>query len=453
MNIIIVGCGKVGYSIAKNLSGERHNVVIIDKKVDAYDKIVESIDVMLIKGNGLSAKVLLEAGVADADLIVSVTSGDETNILCCLTAKNLGAKRTIARVRDPEYALELYAFRHDLGIDMIINPEQQAAREISRILRFHAANDIETFVGGKVEMVSFEVSNEDFFVNKTIFQSFHKIKHHIILATVMRNSEPIIPHGDFVFCEKDIVSVMGRPSEVSSFFKYIGRNTEKVRDALIIGGGKIAYYLGESLSRHNIRIKIIEIDEEKCMELSEALPKALVIQGDGTDEDVLNSENFTQAEAIVCLTERDENNVIIALNAMQTGVEKVIVKINHINQNMVRNLGLNSIICPKNITAYQIIRYVRGLSQAEGDEIISMYRVVDTDAGTIEVLEFNITAHAEFLDTPIKDLKIKQGVLIGCIVRENDIIVPNGATELKKNDTIMLLVKNENISALNDIFQ
>lgn len=453
MNIIIVGCGKVGYTIAKNLSEEGNNVVIIDKKVDIYDKIIESIDVMLVRGNGLSAKVLVEAGVAEADLVISVTSGDETNILCSLTAKNLGAKRTIARVRDPEYALELYAFRHDLGIDMIINPEQQAAREISRILRFHAANDIETFVGGKVEMVSFEVLNEDFFVNKSIEQSFHKMKHQIILATVMRNNEPIIPHGSLVLHEKDIVSVMGRPSEVSNFFKHIGKSTQKVKDALIVGGGKIAYYLGESLSRHNIKIKIIEIDDEKCLELSEALPKALIIQGDGTDEEVLNSENFTQAGAIVCLTERDENNVIIALNAMQMGIEKVIVKINHINQNMVRNLGLNSIICPKNITAYQIIRYVRGLSQAAGNEIISMYRIIDTEDGIIEALEFNISTQMKFLDTPIKDLKIKQGVLIACVVRENDIIVPNGTTEIKKNDSIILMVKNENISTIEDIFE
>lgn len=453
MNIIIAGCGKVGYTIAKNLSQEGHNIVIIDKKTDVYDKIVESIDVMVVRGNALSARVLIEAGAEDADLIISVTEGDETNILCCLTAKNLGAKHTIARVRDPEYALELSARRNDFGIDMIINPEQQAAREISRILRFHAANDIETFVGGKVELVSFEVTNEDFFVNQSILQIFQKTKNPIILATVVRNNEPIIPHGNLVLREKDIVSVMGRASEITAFFKYIGKSTQKARDALIIGGGKIAYYLGESLARHNVKIKIIEIDEEKCVELSESLPKALIIQGDGTDDEVLNSEGFADADAVVCLTERDEDNVIIALNAMQVGVEKVIVKINHINQNMVRNLGLNSIICPKNTTAYQIIRYVRGISHAADSEIVSMYRITDTEEGKIDALEFNIGPQLRFLNKPIKELNIKKNVLFGCIVRKNEIIIPKGSSEIKKSDNVIIVVKDENIYKIEDIFE
>jgi len=452
MNIIIVGCGKVGYTIAKYLSEEGNDLVMIDTKIDTFDKIVETLDVMVVRGNGLSGKVLEEANVRNADLAICVTSSDETNILCCMTAKRLGAKYVIARVRDPEYALELDHLKKDLGLDMIINPEQQAAFEIARLVRFPSASGIETFVGGRVEIISFRVAEDSRLANKSILQSFSKRRPDVLLTSVERKSEAIVPHGDFVLLADDIVRVMGHPTAISDFFKDLGLVTNKVKDATVIGGGKITFYLADILARHNVKLKIIEIDEEKCRRLSEEIPDAIVIQGDGTDEDILKSENIGQSGVLICLTDRDEENLVVALYSRQCGVPKTILKLNHINLELVRNLGFDSVICPKNITAYKIIQYVRGLKNSEGSSLIqTMYKIVETETDRIEALEFNVSANAKYLRVPLRDLRIKKGILVGCIVRRGNIIIPSGLTEIHEKDSVIVIAKNEELVSLDDI--
>ena len=452
MNIIVVGCGKVGYTIAKYLSEEDNDLVMIDTKEEPFEKILDSLDVMVVKGNGLSAKTLEEANVREADMAICVTSSDETNILCCMTAKRLGAKYVIARVRDPEYALELDQLKKDLGLDMIINPEQQAALEIARLIRFPTANGIETFVGGKVESVSFRVTEENPLANKTVLQSFAKRRPDVLLISVERKAEVFVPHGDTMLYADDIVRVLGQPAAVSEFFKEIGIVTGKVKDAMIIGGGRITHYLAKILSSYNIQLKILEIDEETCLRLSEDIPEAIIIQGDGTDEDVLRSENIGKASAVICLTDRDEENLVVALYARQSGALKTILKVNHINLDLVKSLGFDSVICPKNITAYRIIRRVRGLKNSEGmSQIQTMYKIAETEDDRIEALEFNATREEECLRRPLRDLRMKKGVLVGCIVRHGQVITPSGVTEIHEGDSVIIVAKNEELSTLDDI--
>jgi trk system potassium uptake protein TrkA len=452
MQIIIVGCGKVGYTLARHLAAEENDVVVIDKKGPVLEKAQESIDVMTIPGNGLSWKTLAEASVKTADLIISVTSSDEANILCCLTAKRLGAKHAIARVRDPEYALELYRFRKDLGLDLIINPEQTAALEISRLLRFPSVNEIETFVNGRVEMVSMVIDEGNEMLNKPLSEMFAKRRSDILITTIERGQEVIIPHGGTLFRSGDVVRVLGRPAAVSDFVRFIGLSMPKIKDVMIIGGGKITHYLADILEKMDVHIKVIEIDEEKCRQLNEALPDSLIICGDGTDEEVLRSESVQDAEAVVCLTDRDEENVVIALYAMHCGVPKVIVKINRINVDLVKNLDIGSVLCPKNITAYQIIRYVRGMKNSfRSGEIQTMYKIVDRGKHTVEALEFNVNSGSRCLDIPLMKLGLKKSTLVACIMHGGNIIIPTGSSVIHEGDTVIVVTCEDSINELDDI--
>ncbi len=454
MNIIIVGCGKVGFTIAQHLSNEKHDLVIIDKKADSFEKIIESIDVMTLKGNALNSKILTEANVKEADLIISVTNSDETNILCCITAKKLGAKHTIARVRDPEYAFDLYRFKNTLEIDMIINPEQQAALEISRLIRFPHAQEIETFAGGRVEMVSFVVGDGDFFDGKEVKKIFSKAKPSILLTTLKHDSKTSIPHGDTVLQSGDILRVIGKLSDLSEFLKKTGVYQEKVKDVMLIGGGKISYYLVSHLAKQHIKIKILEIDKNKCEFLNENLPDTMVIHGDGTDEEVLTSENISESGAVITLTDRDEENVVIALYAKACGVPKTIAKINHINLSLVKNINMGSVVCPKNITANQIIRYVRGINNSiDASNIKVMYKIENSNDESVEALEFVIKPDSKCISKPIKELPLKKDILIGCIIRSGNIIIPSGDTVINKDDNVILIAKNENIFDFDQILK
>ncbi len=453
MNIIIVGCGKTGYTIAKHLSEDQHSIVLIDKK--PFDsKVIESIDVMTLQGNALSGILLREAGVKEADLMISVAENDETNILCCLTAQKLGAKHTIARVRDPAYAGELLDMREDLGLDMIINPEQQAALEISRLLRFPSASDIDTFAGGQLELIAFPVLEGDIFKNLSIAQIICKLRTQIVFALVERESEAIIPHGNFVLQVGDVVRILGRPSQVTDFFKSAKKLTGKVKNAMIIGGGKVTFYLAQFLERHQIECKIIEKDLDKCNELTKKLPHTLVIHGDGTDQELLYEENVKKMDSVICLTNRDEENIVLGLHCIRLHIPKTIVKVNHISLGLTKNLGLGSIICPKNITALQIINYVRGLTNAfHSNTIISAFTIFEQDESRVDALEFNILKPSQVTGIPIRDLRIREDILIGSIIRKGKPIPMNGSCEIHVNDVIIIIAKDSNIVDLDEILE
>lgn len=449
MKIIIIGDGKVGYSLAENLSIENNDVIIIDKNSEALKKASENLDVMCIRGSGVSTKILLEAGVKEADLLIAATTSDEMNMVCCLTAKKLGVTHTIARIRDPEYANELSLLKADLDLDMVINPEQAAAGEIARLLRFPPAVNVEVFAKGRVEMVEIKVTANIALVGMKLKDIPNKISSSILIGTVLRDGKAIIPHGEFEFKENDTLYLIGQPSRVLDFCKRIGIYIHKIANVMILGGGRIAYYLAKYLEEAEIKAKIIEINRERCIELTELLPQTLIICGDGSDDTLLHSENIIDMGAFVSITGRDEDNLISALLAKQCGVQKVIAKINRINNlGIISNMGIDSVVSPKLITTNHILRYVRGLKNALGNPANTLYRII---GGQVEALEFTAGSSTVCINIPLKQLQLVKGVLVAVIVRKNEIIIPHGKDVIKPGDGVILITKDKRISDLNDI--
>lgn len=452
MKIIIVGDGKVGFTLADHLSREEHDVIVIDTNDDALRRASEALDVMCVKGNGASIAALRESGIDTADVIIAATSEDEINMVCCLTAKRLGCKYTIARVRNVEYAAELSLLKQELGIDLVINPENATAGEIARLLRFPSADHIDTFYRGRVEMIGFRVREEDFFRGQPLHELTRRVKAlPILFCAAERGDDVIIPDGTYIPETGDKLYLIGRPDGMNQFFKQLGRHTQKIRDVFIVGGGRIAHYLATMLDAMNLRVKVVERSAEHCRLLSELLPHAMVICGDGTDQELLESENMAASDAFIALTDRDEDNLIVSLYAMQRGIAKVIAKSNRQNYaGIARAVGLDSVISPKLITANQILQVVRGMENSKGSVMTALYKIAD---GKAEAMEFLVNETTHHLGQPLKNLKLKKGVLIGVIVHQNRIIIPEGTSTLSQGDTVVIVARNQNILDVNDIFE
>lgn len=449
MKIIIIGDGKVGYSLAEHLSQEDHDVTIIDKDPEALRKASESLDVMCVRGNGVSTRIMMEAGIKTADLLIAATSSDEMNMVCALTGKKLGAKHTVARIRDPEYANELSVLKAELGLDLVINPEQAASREIGRLLRFPPATDVEHFAKGRIEFIEIRTNHNMPIIGIPLKDLPSRIAGNILIGAVERGDEVIIPNGDFVIKSGDILYIVGKPSDITEFCKQIGLLTQKIKNVMVVGGGRVAHYLALLLRQIDMKVKIIEIDRERCIELSEMLPDALIINGDGTDQAFLESENLCDMDAFVALTGRDEENLISALLAKQCGVKKVIAKITRINNPDVYTvLGVDSIVNPKLITANYILRFVRGLNSALNNPANTVYKIIN---GKAEVLEFTATKSLRFLNIPLKNLRLVNGVIIGAIARKNEIIIPHGDDCVRLGDNVLVIAVNKRIVDLNEV--
>ena len=451
MKIIIVGAGKVGYYTAKHLCQEDNDVVIIDKNQEVLQKAADDLDVMCIRGSGLSTRVLLSAGVQEADLIIAATTSDEINMLCCLTGKRLGVKHTIARIRDPEYSYELSVLKKEMGLDMVINPEQESAGEIARVLRFPAAINIETFVNGRVEMVAFRVRADDIFCGQTLMQTMSRLNVPIVFCAVLRQDKVMIPNGNTRMEAGDLAYIVGEPPFIHTFFKKIGRYSGKTKNVLIIGGGKIARYLCEDIAEVGIRAKIIERDYKVCESLSEGLPNCVIIHGDGSDEAVLHSENMGAFDSVVTLTGRDEENLLVALYASQMGVPKVIAKINRPNyEEMIRGFGIDSVVSPKSVTASQIIRFVRALKNSMGCSIETLYKIVDN---RVEALVFLANDTTQHLGEPFKDVQFRKNFIVAAIERRGKVIIPSGSDCIEKGDRVVIVSTEARVETLNDVFE
>lgn len=452
MKIVIIGNGKVGYHLAERLSKDDHDITIVDRSEAALAHSAEQLDVQCIKGHGASVSVLMNAGVGACDIVIAVTNSDEVNMLCCLVAKNLGAKYTIARIRDADYFTELDLLKKELRLEMAINPEYTTAMEIYSLIRFPEAVDFDTFYRGRIELVGFHVVKDDFFVGKSVSLVMKRLaaKTKVLFCAVERDDDVIIPNGSFVFAENDKVYVIGDIPGVSSFFKQVDRLMPKIKDVMIVGGGRISYYLARVLEKEKIGVKIIERDRARCTHLSEQLRHTLVINGDGTDQDLLELENLSHTGAFVALTDRDEDNLIISLYASQRGVPKVIAKNNRLNYaGILRHIGVNSVISPKVITATHILQFVRGLTGSQGGKMLTLYQIAGQKA---DAMEFQVTATTRHLHTPLKDLPLKSGILIAVIVRNGTFIIPEGTSWLETDDNIIVIAREHRISDLNDIF-
>ena len=451
MNIIIVGSGKVGFSLAEQLVKEEHNITVVDNDEQALQRAGDQLDIMTVRGNGVSAATLREAGAADADLLVAATNADEVNMVCCLTAKDLGTKHTIARIRNQEYTNSVAELRRSLKIDMVINPENTTAVEISRLLRFPSAANIETFCRGMVELMGFRLQEGDFLVGSPLHTLPAQIKKLALLfCAVDRGGEVSIPNGAFIPRAGDKLYMIGRPDSLDQFFRQLGRYAPKVKQVFLVGGGKVSMYLANILDRMGIRLKIVERSEARCRLISERFPHVTVICGDGTDSELLESENLSANDAFVALTDRDEDNLIISLYAMQQGLPKVITKCNRQSYaGIVRSLGLDSVISPKFVTASHILHVVRGMQNSQGSVMNSLHRIA---GGGAEAIDFTVGPNTRNLGVPLRELKLRPGILLAVIVRGKDIIIPEGSSCLMADDRVIIIARESGILDLDAIY-
>ena len=453
MNIIIVGLGKVGKKLAERLSREKeHSITVIDVKQAVLTDTVNTCDVMGITGSGASMEVLEEAGIASADILIAVTDSDELNLLTCLIASKLGdSLSTIARVRNHEYKSEIQLFKEDLGLAMIINPEQTAAREMARLLRFPSAVQIDTFAKGRVEILKFRIAPTSPLCELKLMDISQKLGCNILICGVERGEEAIIPGGDFVLKAGDYVSIVATIRDASQFFKKIGLKTGKVKNTMIVGGGETAVYLSDLLLKAGIDVKIIEQNPTRCDELCAILPKATVINGDGTENRLLLEEGIDSSESFVSLTNLDEENVMLSLYAKTRTDGKIITKISRTAYDeVISNLGLDTIIYPKDITAEYILRFVRAKNNSIGSNIETMHEILD---GKAEALEFNILENAPVINKTLEELSLKPGILIACINRQGEIITPRGKDMLLPGDTVVVVTTHKGFTDIRDILK
>lgn len=453
MRILVVGDGKVGHTIAEHLAREAHDVVIVDHSEEVLKRSEDTLDVMCVRGNGANASTLLEAGADKADIVIAATAGDETNMLCCLMAKRLGAKYAIARVRDPEYNDSLTLLQRELGIDMAVNPERATALEISRLLRYPFASNIEAFAKGRVEMVEFRALENDAVVGVPLRELGRHLKGlpQVLYAVVERGGEVIIPNGDFAIAAGDRVHVAADMVTITSYFRYLGKHSLRVKDVMLLGGGRISYYLAKMLVPMGIRVSMTEIVEKKAQTLSEALPDVNVIYGDGTDQELLEQEGLDQMDAFVALCDRDEENLMTGLFAVRHGVPKVVVKNNRVAYaDIISAMGLDSVVSPKAITCDQILRYVRQRENATGTRVERLYKLV---GGKAEALEFIARAGDSYIGVPLKDLHVRSGVLVAVIVRKGKVIVPFGNDHIEAADSVVIIACENGVSDLNEVIR
>lgn len=452
MNIMIVGCGKVGYTLAMQLSNEDHNIVVVDNREDKVRHITDDIDAMGVVGNGVSYQTLQEAGVAATDLVIAVTGSDEENLLCCLIAKKAGNCQTIARVRNPIYNEEVDFLKQEFGLAMIINPELTAAGEIAKIFQFPSAIRVDTFARGHVELLHCKLTKDSPLIGMKLMQLSQKLKVNVLVCEVLRGEEVIIPNGNFVFEEGDIIAIASNRKNAINFFKKAGIMKNQVKNAILAGGGKISYYLAKILMASGIHVTIIEIDPARCEFLSTEFPDATIILGDASDESLLNEEDYDEAHGFACLTGLDEENILLALHVNANTKAKTVTKINRISfQDVIDNLDLGSIVYPRVATADRIIKYVRSATAAQHDNNVeTLYQLAN---GKAEALEFNITDKSGITDIPLQELNIRKNTLIGSIYRNGRVIFPGGQDTIQVGDTVMVVLSGYRLSDIEDILE
>ncbi|MGN0600374.1 MAG: Trk system potassium transporter TrkA [Oscillospiraceae bacterium] len=437
MNIIIVGCGKVGEELAGRLNDEGDNVTVIDIDPVKVGNLTSRMDILGVTGNGATHLAQQEAGISHADLLIAVTGSDELNLLCCLIAKKEGNCKTIARVRNPQYSSEAPYLKGELGLAMVINPEFQAAAEIARVLRFPSAIKIDTFAKGKVDLMKFRLPENCILTGCSVKEIATKLKCDVLVCTVERGDEAFIPNGDFVFEEKDIISIIASPTNANVFFRKIDYKINQVKDCIIVGGGEIAYYLCRILKKSGIAIKLIEKDPKRCEMLCTDLPEVTVICGDAADQQLLLEEGLENANSFAALTNLDEENIMLSLFARTKGCKKLVTKINRIDFfDVIKQLDLDSIIYPKTITSELIVSYVRAMKNTIGSNVQTVYSIIK---GKAEAAEFLIRDNSPVLGKPLMELKFKPNVLVAVILRGNRVIIPRGSDIIEKDDSVIVV--------------
>jgi trk system potassium uptake protein TrkA len=439
MNIIIVGCGKIGGNLAEQLNEPGNNITVVDLLPERVREVVERCDVMGVVGNGATHATQLEAGIEGADLLIAVTGSDELNLLCCLLAKKTGNCRTIARVESPEYNSEVEYLKEELGLAMVINAKRAAAKEILRVLRFPSAMKIDTFAGGRVELLKFRLPEQSPLVGMSVRDVVSALHCDVLICTVERDDEAYIAKGDFVFAGKDVISLVASPKSAADFFKKIEYRTHSVKSALIAGGGQITRYLCEMLEEDGVSTTVIERKPEICQELTAHYPYINVIQGDAGDQETLLEEGVERAGAFVALTNYDEENILVSLLAkrLTKGKTKLVTKINRFDfSDVVAHLDLDSIIYPKNVASDAIVRYVRAMKNTIGSNVETLYNII---MDKIEASEFIVKEGAPVIGVPLMELELKHDVLIASILRGKKVMIPRGHDHIEAGDHVVVV--------------
>lgn len=452
MDIVIIGDGKVGHKLAMQLSGEKYNVTLIDKSEKKLRDAVNEMDVSCVVGDGASADIQRQADVPGADLVIACASTDEMNLFCCLLARKLGAKQTIARVRNPIYHNQIDLLKEDLKLSMAVNPERALAGEISRVLIFPSAAKIETFAKGRVELVEVSYPSHSSIEGLSLSELYKKHQIKMLVCAVQRGGEVYIPDGNFVPQAGDKINIAASHQEIERFLKLTNGMRDKAKNVMICGGGRVAYYLGSQLLELGMQVKIVEMDEKRCMELCDLLPGATIIHGNATDHELLEEEDISKADAFVSLTGMDEENIIMSMYAKTRHVPKVVTKVNDEGlQSMVDQLGMESVVSAKNVTANVITSYVRAMRNSMGSaNVETVYKLI---GGKIEALEFRIREKTKYTGVPLKDLRLKLNHLVACIVRNRRIIIPGGNDTLEVGDNVIVISMEQGLEDLQDIMR
>lgn len=451
MKIVIIGLGTIGKTILKNLSSEGHTITIIDEEKNKIESLIERYDVMGVVGNGASMDIQNEAGVADAELVIALTRSDELNILACLVAKKVGAQNTIARVRNPDYRKQIVEMKDDLGISMVVNPERETADEIFNIVNLPSVAQIEHFAEGKVSLVEVVADKNCSLIGETLISLGKKLSTKVLICAVQRGDEVIIPSGHFMIQEGDRIHFTSNAKMLGDFLRETNLVKSPLRNIMIIGGGRIGYYLADSLSKKRYAVKLIEHDMNHAEELAEQLPRVTVVCGNGTKHDLLLEEGIEAMDAFVALTDIDEENIIVSMFANKKNVKKTITQIKSDDlYSMLDELGIKNNVSPKQIVASRIISYIRALANTVGSNVLTLYRLVNDQ---VEALEFAAKKQESFFNKPLKELKLKRNCLIACIIRQNDVIIPNGDSQIHLGDNVVVVTTHKNFDDLNDIFE
>ena len=452
MNVIIVGCGKVGYTLAETLSNEGHDITVVDNNPQKLEGLANSIDVQCVQGNGASYRVLKEAGVGQCDLVIAATSGDEINMLCCLIARKAGPCRTIARVRGPDYYEDLNFIQDDLGLSMAINPEFSAATACYHLIRTPGAVDLDPFAKGRAQIITMDLPMDSCWAGKQLMEVAKTSPVPFLLSIIIRNKSVLIPNGSTVLNGGDRISLILDMNHMGTVMRRIGIQTRPIKSVMIIGGDTMGYYLARKLTEAHIKVKIIEQDRSRCIELSDLLPRATIINGIPTDERLLLEEGISSTDAVCALLKSDVENIMIAVFASKRSPAKVITRINKATfGGVINELPIGSVITPKSLTAESIIRYVRTMRRPNMDSNIEyVYRLA---GGMVEAVSFTIKSGCRLTEAPIRSLPIHKGILISAIIRNNSVIIPSGQDHILPGDEVIIVTTRCGISDISDILK
>lgn len=449
MKIIIVGCGRVGCSLAGKLNADGNDVTVVDTSAEKIADVTAQFDVMGVVGNGATFASLKEAGIDNADLFIAVTDSDELNLFCCMIAKKEGGCQTIARIKNPEYSNEAEYLKKQLDLAMVINPEFEAAKEVARVLRFPSAVRIEPFGKGRVELISIRLGAGNPLIGQSVWEMMSKVRADVQLAAVERGGDAYIVHGDTVFQEKDVLSFVSTPKDAVAFLKKINHKGFAVKDAMIVGGGVVTQYLLGILEKSGISLKVIDKKRERCEELASAWNGVTVINANTADHAMLKEQGIEKTDAFVALAGLDEENILLSLFAKEWGVKKMITKINRIDyDNVMAKLELDTVVCPKNLTADMILRFVRSAKNTRGSDMQNLYNIVE---GKIEAAEFLVQEGAEIIGKPLRELHLKKETLVASIVRGGKVILPRGSDCIAAGDTVIVVTKDASLFGIEDI--